>query len=69
MAQRTTSKGGAGKAASKASVREAASNGPVGDGIDPRRKAALDSALEQVEKSFGKGSQCDWATSPSRTSR
>ena len=56
MAQRTTSKGGAGKAASKASVREAASNGPVGDGIDPRRKAALDSALEQVEKSFGKGS-------------
>ena len=54
MAQRTTSKGGAGKAASKASVREAASNGPVGDGIDPRRKAALDSALEQVEKSFGK---------------
>ena len=56
MAQRTISKGGAGKAASKASVREAASNGPVGDGIDPRRKAALDSALEQVEKSFGKGS-------------
>lgn len=56
MAQRTTSKGGAGKAASKVSVREAASNGPVGDGIDPRRKAALDSALEQVEKSFGKGS-------------
>ena len=56
MAQRTTSKGGAGKAASKASVREAASNGPVGAGIDPRRKAALDSALEQVEKSFGKGS-------------
>ena len=69
MAQRTTSKGGAGKAASKASVREAASNGPVGDGIDPRRKAALDSALEQVEKVLAKVPQCDWATSPSRTSR
>ena len=37
--------------------------------LDPKRKAALDTALAQVEKSFGKGSACDWATSPSRTSR
>ena len=26
------------------------------NGIDPRRQAALDTALAQVEKSFGKGS-------------
>ena len=37
--------------------------------LDPKRKAALDTALAQVEKSFGKVPQCDWATSPSRTSR
>ena len=27
------------------------------NGIDPRRQAALDTALAQVEKSFGKGSR------------
>lgn len=51
MAQRTSTKESAAKAGSKSAAG-------AGDahGIDPRRKAALDSALEQVEKSFGKGS-------------
>ena len=69
MAQRTTSKGGAGKAASKASVREAASNGPVGDGSRSPTQGGLDSALEQVEKASARDPRCAWATSPSRTSR
>ncbi|BDR53172.1 protein RecA [Bombiscardovia nodaiensis] len=42
MAHQTNSKG-------KSKVEEL-------DGMDPRRKAALDTALAQVEKSFGKGS-------------
>lgn len=42
MAQQTSSK-------SKSKIEEL-------DGLDPHRKAALDTALAQVEKSFGKGS-------------
>lgn len=37
--------------------------------LDPKRKAALDTALAQVEKSFGKGSAMRLGDQPSRTSR
>ena len=38
-------------AAAKGAVQNQAANG-----IDPRRQAALETALAQVEKNFGKGS-------------
>lgn len=69
MAQRTTSKGGAGKAASKASVREAASNGPVGDGIDPDARRLWTPLWSKWRKASARDPRCAWATSPSRTSR
>ena len=38
------------------SVAKNAAQNKSANGIDPRRQAALDTALAQVEKSFGKGS-------------
>lgn len=39
------------------------------NGIDPRRQAALDTALAQVEKSFGKGSAMRLGDRRNRMSR
>lgn len=45
------------KGATKSAPKDAAAETDEKDhGIDPKRKAALDTALAQVEKSFGKGS-------------
>ena len=38
------------------SAAKGAAQNKSANGIDPRRQAALDTALAQVEKSFGKGS-------------
>ena len=38
------------------STAKGAAQNKSANGIDPRRQAALDTALAQVEKSFGKGS-------------
>lgn len=48
MAQKNASKDG--------KVKNLKAEEGKGQGIDPRRQAALDTALKQVEKSFGKGS-------------
>ena len=51
------------------SAAKGAAQNKSANGIDPRRQAALDTALAQVERVSARDRPCDWAIVPSRMSR